>query len=687
MPPRIGPYSLERKLGSGGMGTVYLGVHDETGEKAAVKILPAALARETGFRERFAREIETVRRLTNPHIAGHLASGAVDKNGEPLSPDVEPGDDATAFLALQYVEGETLLMRLRRERRLPWRAVVDLGVQVCTALKAAHDAGVVHRDLKPSNLILTPSDAGANGGVGHVTLVDFGVAQLFAAGRLTQTGGVIGTPEFMAPEQASGKRVDKKCDLYSLGAVLYACLCGVPPFRGKSAVDVLQQHRFGQFDKPRRYVPDCPPPVEATICDLLAKAPADRPGDARVVSNRLSAAVRREDYAGDGSQAESNGRQPGDPDSRPGVSGDQFAPVAERPTRAAGDGQVEDDEANDAALFTETGVTNLGDETVALSRSGGASAEAREENLAFPREGPGPATIARNGVIRALQETDEQGPVVRFFEQTWVLVSALAILIAGGVWWFESRASPLPPPGEMTVGQHLAAARAALEQPAGAVWTRARDRHLTPLLAPGGIDQIERKSRDADNPAAPLAPAAREYTVKQAQGLADRVRRYEIETDARRPTLAEPPRDESERFLRLAAHQTATGDRPAAARTLQAFLDATATDDPPRRLAQNRRIAELMLTDLAVPPRIGPALAGAAIEEAKRAAETGDRRRAQRILSGLMALYADDPAAESMLKEARAALRPLEEPADDEAALSKDDEPPAESLEDSPAAG
>ena len=654
---RVGPYLLERKLGSGGMGTVYLGTHETTGERAAVKVLPAALARETGFRERFAREVETVRRLHNPHIAGHLASGTVGADGAPLPEGAEPGEDAVAFLALRYVEGETLLVRLRRERRLHWRAAVDLGAQTCAALKAAHDAGVVHRDLKPSNLILTP-DAENDGGVGHVTLVDFGVAQLFAAGRLTQTGGVIGTAEFMAPEQASGQRVDRKSDLYSLGAVLYACVCGVPPFRGKTAVEVLQQHRFGRFDAPRRYAPDLPPAVEEVIADLLSKDPADRPADARVVANRLRTAVRKEEYR----RGDAEGGDDGD-------AGDAV-PFADRPTRpAAGD----TDDPNARAVPPDPGGP-FGDRSTADVPTAGDETGREEgddppgENLAFPREGPGPATVVRNGVVRALRETDEPGPLARFFEQTWVLLAALALLVAGGVLWF--RPGPVPPPAEMTVGQHLAAARAALEQPPGAAWVRARDRHLAPLLAAGGVARVERKSAAAGNPGAPLTPAARAYTREQASKLADRVRRFEIETAARRRALAVPPADEAERFLRLAAHQTAVGDRPAAARTLRAFLAATAAvgqaggDGP---LAQRRRIAALMLADLGEPAggnASPPPLAAAALADARAAADAGETATAREILDGLTVLYADDPAAAAVLSEA-AALRRSLEPAGD----------------------
>ena len=675
MPPRVGPYLLDRKLGSGGMGTVYLGIHEGTGEKAAVKVLPAALAREEGFRERFGREVEAVKALRSPHIAGHLASGACGPDGDLWDPDA-PGfdaDAAVAFLAMQYIPGETLLVRLRRDRRLPWRAAVELGIQTCAALKAAHDAGVVHRDLKPSNLILADGggDPGnASDGVGRVVLVDFGVAQLFAAGRLTKTGGVIGTAEFMAPEQASGTRVTKKSDLYSLGALLYACVCGVPPFRGTTAADVLQRHRFGTFDAPRRYAPDCPPAVEAVIRDLLAKNPADRPADARVVAERLKRAVAREDYltrAGDAGRREPGGRAGGRTAGLTAGRPDD-GDLSERPTRAATDagpgGGPSGPDGFDAAplVLVDDGGDPAGDRPTAAAsapgRGPGAAGPDGGERFVFPKEGPGPATTVRNAVVRELSRLDEPGPAGRLFDSVWVQLAALALLAGGGVWWFSSAETRLPP-AEMTVGQHLAAARGALEGPPGAAWVRARDRHLAPLLADGGPDRITARAAEAGNVAAfPLSEPARASVREEAADLADRVRRHEIETDARRPAFADPPATEAERLLRLAARRAQLGDRPAAARTLRAFLAATAGQ---RRVGRFRRIAAAMLADLsdAAPdgrPGPPPPLAVDALANAAAALAAGRPGEAAAILDGLEALYAGDPAAEEVLASA-AALR------------------------------
>src|SRR5262249_23018454 len=214
-----------------------------------------------------------MRKLRNPHIVELYESGV---------------DGENYYYAMEYVAGETLMSLMRREKRVPWERAVEISAQICQALKAAHDAGIIHRDLKPSNLMVTPE--------GSIKLTDFGVAQVFASSRLTATGGIIGTAEYMSPEQAQGKRAGKQSDLYSLGAVLYAMVTGRTPFSGKTAVEVIQKHKFGLFDRPRMYVPDLPPRVDDTICRLLEKEPEKRFPDAFVLLRHLDQLVRREEF-------------------------------------------------------------------------------------------------------------------------------------------------------------------------------------------------------------------------------------------------------------------------------------------------------------------------------------------------------------------------------------------------------
>ncbi|MEZ5943096.1 MAG: serine/threonine-protein kinase [Planctomycetaceae bacterium] len=276
IPEQIGPYRLVEELGAGGMGTVYLGVHMQNETRAAIKVLPASMARESGFVARFNREIDAMRQLSN--------------SNENIVELYDSGEDSgTYYYAMEYVPGETLTARLGREKRLPWRDAIDIAVQICRALKAAHNAGVVHRDLKPSNLLLRDD--------GVVKLADFGVAQVFATSKLTVTGGILGTAEYMSPEQAQGSRATRQSDIYSLGAVLYVMLTGRPPFTGKTTLEIAQKHKFSQFDSPRRIVPDIPHWLDEVVCKCLSKKPEDRYPDAYVLGLRLQEIPKKVDLA------------------------------------------------------------------------------------------------------------------------------------------------------------------------------------------------------------------------------------------------------------------------------------------------------------------------------------------------------------------------------------------------------
>ena len=273
IPTTVGPFAIERLLGSGGMGAVYLG-RAEDGKPVAVKVLPSTLSAEPGLVERFNREIDALGRLNSPNIVRLVGRGSEEL----------PTGGSYPFYAMEFVDGETLVDRIHEQGRLPWLEVVAIGVQVCRALKAAHNAGIIHRDLKPSNLLLTEDGDGGT----LVKLTDFGVAQMFASSRLTATGGMVGTAEYMSPEQAAGRRVTKQSDLYSLGAVLYVAAVGRPPFTGGNAIDIAQKHRAGLFDSPKRVVPELPRWLDEVISHCLQKAPEDRPADAYVLQRRLS---------------------------------------------------------------------------------------------------------------------------------------------------------------------------------------------------------------------------------------------------------------------------------------------------------------------------------------------------------------------------------------------------------------
>jgi eukaryotic-like serine/threonine-protein kinase len=271
---QLGPWVIDKELGRGGMGAVYHAHAAADGggpAVAAVKVLAAELAVDPGFLARFQREIDILRKLDHPNIVRFFESG--EQAGH-------------YYYAMEYIEGRSYETLLAEQGKLPWADVLDLALQVTPALKHAHDRGVIHRDLKPSNLLRMAS--------GTIKLTDFGIASLFASKHLTVTGGIVGTAEYLSPEQAAGKPVTRRSDLYSLGAVMYTLVTGRTPFAGE-LLDLLQKHRFGQFDRPLRIVPDIPPDLDAIICDLLAKEPVQRPPDGSVLMRRLESLRRKMD--------------------------------------------------------------------------------------------------------------------------------------------------------------------------------------------------------------------------------------------------------------------------------------------------------------------------------------------------------------------------------------------------------
>ncbi|HYV39136.1 MAG TPA: protein kinase [Gemmataceae bacterium] len=276
---RLGKWIIHKELGRGGMGRVYLAQEEIGGRQAALKVLAAELAQSAGFLERFQREIDTLSKLDHPHIVRFYEAGL---------------ENGLYFYAMEYVDGPSLEDVLTREGRLSWPDVLDIALQVCPALKHVHDHGVIHRDLKPANLLRT------SGGV--VKLTDFGIAKVFAQGHLTATGGIVGTAEYLSPEQAAGKPVTKRSDLYSLGAVLYTLLTGRPPFVGDNFLDLLHKHRYGQFDAPGKIVPELPYELDEVICQLLQKDPANRPPDCQVLNKQLDSIRRKLERKGNPTQ-------------------------------------------------------------------------------------------------------------------------------------------------------------------------------------------------------------------------------------------------------------------------------------------------------------------------------------------------------------------------------------------------
>jgi tRNA A-37 threonylcarbamoyl transferase component Bud32 len=267
---RLGKWVIFKELGRGGMGRVYLAQEELTSRQAAIKVLATELAQEIGFLQRFQREIETLSKLEHPNIVRFYEAGF---------------DNGLYYYAMEYVDGLNLDQILEEQSRLLWKDVLNIAMQVAPALKHVHDHGIIHRDIKPSNLILNAQ--------GQIKLTDFGIAKVFAATHLTATGGIVGTAEFLSPEQAAGKIVGKRSDLYCLGCVLYMLLTGRPPFVGNTYVELLHKHRYGQFDRPQKFVPDLPLEIDEVVCQLLEKDPEKRPADAMVLFKQLDSIANK----------------------------------------------------------------------------------------------------------------------------------------------------------------------------------------------------------------------------------------------------------------------------------------------------------------------------------------------------------------------------------------------------------
>jgi serine/threonine-protein kinase len=250
------------------MGAVYEAV-DAAGDAVAVKTLAAHLSDDTAVRRRFTAEIEALKSLRHPGIVRLLAFG--EEDGQP-------------YFAMELVRGSSLEQLLRAGRRFSWRETTATALEVVRALKTAHDHGVIHRDLKPSNLLL------ADPPVDGVTLklADFGIARLFGDSGQTQAGMIVGTAEYMAPEQAAGRSVDQRSDLYNLGLVMFAMLTGRPPFHGGQPADILDRQRRESPPRLAALVPDIPPELDALVARLLAKDPARRPASALATGRALS---------------------------------------------------------------------------------------------------------------------------------------------------------------------------------------------------------------------------------------------------------------------------------------------------------------------------------------------------------------------------------------------------------------
>jgi len=266
-----GRYSLERELGRGGMGVVYLAREVRLDRPVAIKVLPPHLAAVPALRDRFLTEARTAAKLLHPHI---VAIYAVDEAGE------------FVFYAMAYVDGETLTERIRSRGPLPPSQLLRVLREVAWALGYAHAQGVVHRDVKPDNILIEAAS-------GRALVTDFGIAAVVREASALDGGTVTGTPEFMSPEQALGEPLDGRSDLYALGAVGYFALSGRLPFQGETATAVLAKQVTESPRALAEVAAGVPRRLAQVIEQCLAKPRDERPENAGVVADRLGVALEQ----------------------------------------------------------------------------------------------------------------------------------------------------------------------------------------------------------------------------------------------------------------------------------------------------------------------------------------------------------------------------------------------------------
>ncbi|MDN4472396.1 Stk1 family PASTA domain-containing Ser/Thr kinase [Demequina zhanjiangensis] len=274
-----GRYEVGDLIGRGGMAEVHIGYDTRLGRTVAIKILRADLARDPSFQTRFRREAQAAAGLNHPAIVAVYDTGEDHVTSETGQPQAVP------YIVMEYVEGHTVRDILKGDVAAPIDEAVEITAGVLTALDYAHHAGLVHRDIKPANVMLTPT--------GAVKVMDFGIARALAdAGQtMTQTQAVVGTAQYLSPEQARGENVDARSDLYSAGCLLFELLTGRPPFVGDSPVSVAYQHVREEAPRPSQFASDVPTELDQVVLRALAKNRDERYASAQEFLSDLRAVM------------------------------------------------------------------------------------------------------------------------------------------------------------------------------------------------------------------------------------------------------------------------------------------------------------------------------------------------------------------------------------------------------------
>jgi len=272
----LGSYRIISPIGEGGMGAVYLAEHPIIRKQAAVKVLRPEISGNAEMLDRFFNEARATARLDDPAFVEVFDCGVAE---------------GSAFIVMEYVRGESLAARLARLGHFPVGEAVALGRKIARAVGLAHAHGIVHRDLKPDNIIISAGEPEEG-----IKILDFGIAKLSTVsatspweGPRTRTGVMMGTPQYMSPEQCRGAAVDERADIYSLACILHALVVGEPPFAGASDADVLSAQLHQAVVPLRARQPSAPPALDALVSRMLAKSPGERPRSMNEVGAALAA--------------------------------------------------------------------------------------------------------------------------------------------------------------------------------------------------------------------------------------------------------------------------------------------------------------------------------------------------------------------------------------------------------------
>src|SRR5438874_10151410 len=263
-----GRYRIVRKLGAGGMANVYLAEDQELGRRVAIKILNERHAHDEQFVERFRREAKNAAGLSHPNVVSIYDRGEAE---------------GSYYIAMEYLDGRTLKELIVTRGPSPVGVAIDYTRQILAAIGFAHKKGIVHRDIKPHNVVV--------GGDGRLKVTDFGIARS-GSSQMTEAGSIVGTAQYLSPEQARGASVDARSDLYSLGILLYEMLTGKVPFTGEAPVEIAMKHLSAIPEPPSKLRPEVPHDLDAVVMRAIAKDPDERYQSAEEMDADLARVAR-----------------------------------------------------------------------------------------------------------------------------------------------------------------------------------------------------------------------------------------------------------------------------------------------------------------------------------------------------------------------------------------------------------